>query len=116
MLAETPFSTKFALDLINNTVPDIKDYKKEINVMTAYSLDKLSTLEEMTSDQLLMSKKGQLKKVEQAIHEAKSLTFPLVITNVINENRLYEANLFGTRSEKSYLIVIPDYLENSVSY
>lgn len=72
MLAEIPYSTINAVDLFKNTVPDFKDINKEISVSTTSSLNKLLTLEEMCNDQLLMSKKGQLKKVEQAINEVKS--------------------------------------------
>ena len=72
MLAESPYSTINAVDLFKNTVPDFKDINKEISVSTTSSLNKLLTLEEMCNDQLLMSKKGQLKKVEQAINEVKS--------------------------------------------
>jgi hypothetical protein len=112
MLVDSQYNPREFTDLLKKLVSDPREIPDGTFNKIQASYRSLASTEELAKSTI----KGIQKKLDQYLKELPGQTLPLVITNVIKENRLYEGSLFGTRSSQIYTIIFPEHLEDTYGY
>jgi hypothetical protein len=105
MLVDSQYNPREFTDLLKKLVSDPREIPDGTFSKIQTSYRSLASTEELAKSTI----KGIQKKLDQYLKELPGQTLPLVITNVIKENRLYEGSLFGTRSSQIYTIIFPEH-------